>query len=71
MKKSAVTLKVFLRTIIAMSNDMPIVMRPPNLNSTGEVRVCVVLGKTNLTDTAWMCPTNSGHQFFKVKVEMP
>ena len=54
-----------------MSNDMPIVMRPPNLNTNGEMRMYTVLGKTNLTDVAWMCPTNSGHRFFKVKVELP
>ena len=30
-----------------------------------------VLGKTNLTDAAWVCPTNAAHRFFKVKVEMP
>ena len=29
------------------------------------------LGKANLTDAAWFCPTNAAHRFFKVKVEMP
>ena len=43
----------------------------PNLNTNGEVRVYTVLGKTNLTDAAWVCPTNAAHRFFKVKVEMP
>ena len=33
--------------------------------------VYTVLGKTNLTDAAWVCPTNAAHRFFKVKVEMP
>ena len=47
--------------MIVMSNDVP----------NGEVRVYTVLGKTNLTDAAWMCPTNAAHRFFKVKVEMP
>ena len=30
--------------------------------------VYTVLGKTNLTDAAWVCPTNAAHQFFKVKM---
>ena len=50
---------------------MPKVSWTPNLNSNAEMRVYTVLGKTNLTDAAWMCPTNSGHRFFKVKVELP
>ena len=29
-----------------------------------------ILCKTNLTDAAWVCPTNAAHRFFKVKVEM-
>ena len=43
----------------------------PNLNTNGEVRVYTVMGKTNLTDAAWTCPTNAAHRFFKVKVELP
>ncbi len=43
----------------------------PNFNTNGEVRVYTVMGKTNLTDAAWVCPTNAAHRFFKVKVEMP
>ncbi|MBO7686669.1 MAG: leucine-rich repeat protein [Kiritimatiellae bacterium] len=57
--------------IITMSNDVPIVTWTPNLNTNGEVRVYTVMGKTNLTDAAWVCPTNAAHRFFKVKVEMP
>ena len=57
--------------MIAISNGMPCVTWTPNLNTNGEVRVYTVLGKTNLTDAAWVCPTNSAHRFFKVKVEMP
>ena len=60
-----------LRAVIAMSNDVPIVTWSPNLNTNGEVRVYTVLGKTNLTDATWECPTNAAHRFFKVKVEMP
>ena len=61
----------FLRTMIAFSNGVPCVSWSPNLNTNGEVRVYTVLGKTNLTDAAWVCPTNAAHRFFKVKVEMP
>ena len=57
--------------MITMSNDVPIVTWTPNLNTNGEVRVYTVLGKTNLTDAVWVCPTNAAHRFFKVKVEMP
>ena len=57
--------------MIAISNGVPIITWTPNLNSNGEVRAYAVLGKTNLTDSAWECPTNATHRFFKVKVEMP
>ena len=50
---------------------MPCISWSPNLNTNGEVRVYIVLGKTNLTDAAWVCPANAAHRFFKVKVEMP
>ena len=46
-------------------------MRTPNPYSSGEVQEYTILGKTNLTDKAWICPTNAAHRFFKVKVEMP
>ncbi len=61
----------FLRAMIAISNGMPCVAWNPNLNTNGEVRVYTVMGKTNLTDAALVCPTNAAHRFFKVKVEMP
>ena len=61
----------FLRAVISLSNDVPYVSWTPNLNTNGEVRVYTVMGKTNLTDAAWVCPTNAAHRFFKVKVEMP
>ena len=60
-----------LRAVILFSTGMPQVAWSPNLNSNGEMRVYTDLGKTNLTDAAWTCPTNSGHRFFKVKVELP
>ena len=34
-------------------------------------RTYTVWGKTNLTDALWHSPTNSGTQFFRVKVKMP
>lgn len=60
-----------LRAVFSLTTDIPHVSWKPNLNTNGEVRVYTVLGKTNLTDAAWVCPTNAAHQFFKVKVEMP
>ena len=58
------------RVMVTMLNDVPIVTWSPNLNTNGKVRVYTVLGKTNLTDAAWVCPTNAAHRFFKMKVEM-
>ncbi len=60
-----------LRSVISLTNDVPYVSWTPNLNTNGEVRVYKVMGKTNLTDAAWMCPTNAAHRFFTVKVELP
>jgi len=61
----------FLLTVISLTNNVPYVSWIPNLNTNGEVRVYTVMGKTNLTDAAWTCPTNAAHRFFKVKVELP
>ena len=61
----------FLRAVISFINGVPHVSWTPNLNTNGEVRVYTVMGKTNLTDAAWACPTNTALRFFKVKVEMP
>ena len=36
----------------------------------GEARNYTFVGKTNLTDSAWIAPTNSAHRFFRVRVEM-
>ena len=54
-----------------MNYYVPIVTWSPNLNTNGEERVYTVWGKTNLTDAAWMSPTNSAHRFFKAKVALP
>ena len=56
---------------IAITNDMPYITWPPNLNANGVVRKYTILGKESLTDPADWAPTNSTHRFFKVKVEMP
>ena len=59
---------------IRMDGATPVIEWSPDLNDNGRysVRNYTIWGKTNLTDhTEWMCPTNSGHRFFKVKVEMP
>jgi len=34
-------------------------------------RIYTVAGKTNLSDSAWVSPTNNSHHYFKVRVEMP
>ena len=54
------------RSMDIASNDVPVVTWTPNHNTNGEVRVYSVWGKTNLTDAAWICPTNSDHRLFKV-----
>ena len=59
---------------IRMDGVRPIVGWSPDLNENGRynVRKYTVWGKTSLSDGVnWMCPTNSEHLFFKVKVEMP
>ena len=59
---------------IHMEGTTPVVEWSPDLNENGrlDVRNYTIWGKTNLTDGVdWMCPTNSGHRFFKVEVEMP
>ena len=51
---------------------VPQITWSPNLNTNGSERIYIFWGKTNLTDDAeWMCPTNPGHRFFKVEVELP
>ena len=57
---------------ITINDGKPSISWSPNLNTNGSERIYTVLGKTNLTDgVGWMSPTNSGHRFFKVLVEMP
>ncbi|MBR6733506.1 MAG: InlB B-repeat-containing protein [Kiritimatiellae bacterium] len=40
----------------------------PDLSNAEPKRHYTVMGKTNLTDTAWVIPVNEAHRFFKVKV---
>lgn len=57
---------------IRMEDGRPVVEWTPDLNTNGVVRLYRIWGRTNLTDNVeWMCPTNSGHRFFKVTVELP
>ena len=57
---------------IEMAGGVPQITWSPNLNTNGIERIYTIWGKTNLTDDVeWMCPTNAGHRFFKVEVEMP
>ena len=52
---------------ISISNAHHLITWAPDLRPG---RIYTVLGKTNLTDTAWS-PTNNACKFFKVKVAMP
>ena len=53
---------------ISVRDHIPAISWSPDL---GNVRRYIVEGKTNLTDAAWITPTNRAHHFFRVKVEMP
>ena len=55
------------RAMISVSNGVRLVTWTPDLRPD---RIYTVLGKTNITDTAWG-PTNAASRFFKVDVEMP
>ena len=57
---------------IKIEDGRPAISWSPNLNTNGSERVYTVWGKTNLYDeVGWTSPTNSGHRFFTVGVEMP
>ena len=63
---------VFTATI-RMEGTTPVVEWNPDLNEGGrlDVRNYTVWGRTNLTDgVEWTCPTNSGHRFYKVTVDL-
>jgi len=52
---------------ITYSTNTPSITWTPDYPDS---RTYTVEGKTNLTDAAWMMPTNAAHRFFRVKVEM-
>ena len=57
---------------IKIEDGGPSISWLPNLNTKGSERIYTVWGKTNLFDeVGWTSPTNSGHRFFKVTVDMP
>jgi len=56
---------------IEMRGGGPVVTWTPDLNKNGVVREYRVYGKERLSDAAWAYPTNGGHRFFKVTVDMP
>ena len=57
---------------ITINDGKPSISWSPSLNTNGSERIYTVWGKTNLFDeVGWTSPTNSGHRFFKVDVEMP
>lgn len=57
----------FLATILPNSGGTPIVSWIPDLGSD---RIYVVMGKTNLSDSAWTTPADGGDRFFCVIVGM-
>jgi uncharacterized repeat protein (TIGR02543 family) len=56
-----------LKAMIGVDGSSPLVSWSPDLRPD---RIYTVVGKTNLTDTAWG-PTNAASRFFKVNVDMP
>ena len=55
---------------IAVVGDEVEVSWMPDLSNAEPKRHYTVMGKTNLTDTAWVIPVNEEHRFFKVTVTM-
>ena len=55
---------------IAVVGDEVEVSWMPDLSNAEPKRHYTVMGKTNLTDTAWVIPVNEEHHFFKVTVTM-
>ena len=53
---------------IAVVGDNVEVSWTPDLSNAEPKRHYTVMGKTNLTDTAWVIPVNEEHHFFKVTV---
>lgn len=59
---------LFLITSIWREANITMLTWNPDLQSD---RTYIIWGKTNLTDTAWHSPTNSGSSFFRVEAIMP
>ena len=59
-----------LQADIAIVDGEPVVTWTPDLSDAEPKRHYTVMGKTNLTDTAWIIPVNEEHRFFKVAVTM-
>ena len=55
---------------IAVVGDDVEVSWTPDLSNAEPKRHYTVMGKTNLTDSAWVIPVNEEHHFFKVTVTM-
>ena len=46
----------------------PVITWAPDLTPD---RVYTVIGRTNLTDSGWVVPTNESTRFYKVKAALP
>jgi len=57
----------FRITGMTFTNAVPYFTWDPDLRPT---RAYALEGKTNLTDSGWVSPTNSSHRFFRVNVNM-
>ena len=55
---------------IQMVDGEPVVSWSPDMSAAEPKRHYTVMGKTNLTDAAWIIPVNEAHRFFKVRVTM-
>ena len=55
---------------IEMVDGEPVVSWTPDMSAAEPKRHYTVMGKTNLTDAAWIIPVNEAHRFFKVRVTM-
>jgi len=59
-----------LQADIAIVDGEPVVTWTPDLSGVEPKRHYTTMGKTNLTDAAWVIPVNEDHRFFKVTVTM-
>ena len=59
-----------LQANITMVDGEAVVTWTPDLSNAEPKRHYTTMGKTNLTDAAWVIPVNESHRFFKVTVTM-